>query len=159
MALDKWIAALFLAGSVAYGYAAFTYPILPFERLSPILPNTWPKVLALAAAVLSLLVLVAPAPGPDAEGRRPGRVDLAALRRLKLGQAGLLVAAMVAYALLLRPLGFLAATVLFLLGTGAVLGERRLILAAPIAGAGALVVWALVDPLLGIVLRPLPAGF
>lgn len=159
MALDKWIAALFLAGSVAYGYAAVTYPILPFERMSPILPNTWPQVLAVLAALLSILILVAPVPEADAEGRRPGHVDLAALAKFKLGQAGLLVGAMIAYALLLRPIGFLAATVLFLVGTGLVLGERRMLLAIPIACVGAVIVWGLVDPLLGIVLRPLPAWF
>ena len=36
MALDKWIAALFLAGSVVYGYAAFTYPLFPILLLWPL---------------------------------------------------------------------------------------------------------------------------
>jgi len=31
MALDKWIAVLFLVLSIVYGYAAYTYPLLPFE--------------------------------------------------------------------------------------------------------------------------------
>ena len=34
MALDKWIAVIFLVISIMYGYASYTYPLLPFERRS-----------------------------------------------------------------------------------------------------------------------------
>ncbi|MEM9146867.1 MAG: tripartite tricarboxylate transporter TctB family protein [Pseudomonadota bacterium] len=156
MPLDKWIAALFLVGSVIYGYAAFTYPLLPFERNMAFLPNTWPQVLAVLGAVLSLLILIARPEPADEEGRVLGRITRADLAGLKIGQAVLLVSAMIAYALLLRPFGFLGATVLFIVGTGLLLGERRVLVLILVAVLGAGLVWGLVDGLLGIFLRPLP---
>ncbi|NNF77342.1 MAG: tripartite tricarboxylate transporter TctB family protein, partial [Rhizobiales bacterium] len=45
MALDKWIAMFFLLFCIIYGYASFTYPLLPFERNMAFLPNTMPMVL------------------------------------------------------------------------------------------------------------------
>ncbi|MEO0621552.1 MAG: tripartite tricarboxylate transporter TctB family protein [Pseudomonadota bacterium] len=156
MALDKWIAALFLVGAVAYGYAAFTYPLLPFERNMAFLPNTWPQVLAVLAAGLAVLILIAPTEPPDEDGKVLGRVTKAELAGLKIGQALALIAAMIAYALLLRPLGFLASTVIFLTGVGIMLGERRVVVLVVVACIGAGVVWGLVDGLLGIFLRPFP---
>ena len=46
MALDKWIAVFFLVVCVIYGYAAYTYPLLPFELNMTFLPNTLPMVLS-----------------------------------------------------------------------------------------------------------------
>ena len=69
----------------------------------------------------------------------------------------MLLALMIAYALLLRPLGFLAATFLFLSVGSFILGERRfgmMILVSAIAAGG---VWYLVDAVLGIFLSPFPS--
>ncbi|MEL6872081.1 MAG: tripartite tricarboxylate transporter TctB family protein, partial [Pseudomonadota bacterium] len=68
-----------------------------------------------------------------------------------------LLSAMVAYALLLRPLGFIAATSLFIILTAILLGERKLIRLVAIAVFAAFVVWFLVEQLLDIVLRPWPS--
>ena len=87
MALDKWIAALFLVGGLIYGYAAFTYPLLPFERNMPFLPNTLPLVLSAVAVLLSVLILLAPRATADAEGDVLGTIDLAKIREYKIGQA------------------------------------------------------------------------
>ena len=65
---------------------------------------------------------------------------------------------MVLYALALRPIGFITATILFLAGCSFVLGERRYLVMIPIAVTGAFVIWYLVQELLGIFLRPWP-GF
>lgn len=156
MALDKWAAALFLAGAVAYGYAAFTYPLLPFERHQPFLPNTLPIALSVAASILSIIVLVSPS--PRAPGGKPalGDVDLKDIGRDHFGQAAMLVGAMILYALALRPIGFIASTTLFLVGAGLILGERKLHVMIPIALTGGVVVWFLVERTLGIFLKPLP---
>ncbi len=156
MALDKWIAAFFLAGSVVYGYAAFNYPLLPFERNMSFLPNTLPMVLSVLAALLSLVVLLTPRGEPDKDGDVLGTIDLAKFAEYKVGQALMLVGAMILYALALRPIGFIAATTLFLAGTGWILGERKYHIMIPVALAGALFVWYLVQEALGIFLRPLP---
>ena len=63
---------------------------------------------------------------------------------------------MVLYALALRPVGFLASTVLFLAGGSFILGERRYRVMIPIALIGALSIWYLVQEMLGIFLRPWP---
>lgn len=156
MAIDKWVAALFLIGGLVYGYAAFTYPLLPFERNMPFLPNTLPIALSAAAVLLSVLVLLAPKAPADAEGDVLGSIDLAKMREYKFGQALGLILAMILYALALRPVGFIASTVFFLVGTGWILGERRLHIMIPVALAGAGVIWFLVQEALGIFLRPLP---
>ena len=153
MALDKWIAVIFLTVAVAYGYSAYTYPLLPFELNMVFLPNTMPMALSVIAIILSLIVILSPKPAA-AEGS--DEIDLSKLRDYKLGQAFMLIAAMVIYALALRPIGFLTGTVVFLVATGWILGERRLHIMIPVALLGAGVVWFLVQQALGIFLRPLP---
>ena len=122
MALDRWIALFFLIVSLIYGYAAFNYPLLPFERGMAFLPNTQPMALSLLGVVIALVILLSPK-AKDDDTARDG-IDLAQLRQFRIGQALGLVAAMVLYALLLRPVGFLAATTLFLIGSAAMLGAR-----------------------------------
>ncbi|MBT3700839.1 MAG: tripartite tricarboxylate transporter TctB family protein [Alphaproteobacteria bacterium] len=153
MALDKWIAVIFLTVAVAYGYSAYTYPLLPFELNMVFLPNTMPMALSVIAIILSLIVILSPKPAA-AEGS--DEIDLSKLRDYKLGQAFMLIAAMVIYALALRPIGFLTGTVVFLVATGWILGERRLHIMIPVALLGTGVVWFLVQQALGIFLRPLP---
>ena len=63
---------------------------------------------------------------------------------------------MVAYALLLRPIGFLTATTLFLAGGSMILGERKFTLLIPVAVITAVMIWYLVQEVLGIFLRPWP---
>ena len=67
-----------------------------------------------------------------------------------------LIGLMIAYALLLRPIGFLAATVGFLTIGSLVLGERRLHILIPVAVIAAVGIWYLVQEVLGIFLRPWP---
>ena len=157
MALDKWIAVFFLLLCIVYGYASFTYPLLPFERNMAFLPNTLPMVLSVAGALLALIILLMPSPKSGGEGEEAlGTLDGAGVRRLQIGPALALVAAMILYALALRPVGFLASTALFLVGTGWILGERKLHIMVPVALVGAGAVWFLVQQMLGIFLRPLP---
>ncbi len=153
MPLDRWLAAGVLAVCVVYGYAAYTYTLLPFERHIAFRPNTMPMALSFVGAALSLLVLLAP--------RKPSAspdIDLDRLADYRLATAAAVIASMVAYALLLRPAGFLIATTAFLAGNAWLLGERRYWLLATIPAAGALAVWLLVQEALGIFMRPWP-GF
>lgn len=156
MVLDRWIALIFLIFTLAYGYASYTYPLLPFERNMAFLPNTMPMALSVIGAGLALILLFSRRPEQE-DGDVLGGIDPARLKDYKIGQAAALIGAMVAYALLLRPVGFLAATLIFLMGASYILGERRwvVMLAAAIGGAG--VVWLLVHQLLGIYLSPLPS--
>ena len=154
MALDKWVAVFFLILSMIYGFAAFNYPLLPFERNMVFLPNTMPMALSVLGAGLSLVVLLTPA----ARDGEPD-IDVSQLGKYNFGQGAGLLGAMVLYALLLRPAGFIPATALFLVGAGWILGERRIFVMTAIAVTGAVTVWLLVDKALGIFLRPLPSFF
>lgn len=156
MALDKWIAVVFLVISIIYGYTAYTYPLLPFERNMIFLPNTMPMVLSALAILFALLILFTPSPKADAEGEALGNINLKKWRKYKVGQALGLIALMTLYALTLRPVGFITATTLFLVGAGWTLGERKLVTMTCIALTGALCIWYLVQEVLGIFLRPLP---
>jgi putative tricarboxylic transport membrane protein len=156
MALDKWIAVVFLLICVIYGYSAYTYPLLPFERNMTFLPNTMPMVLSVLGVSFALLILLAPSPKADADGDALGNINLAKWREYKVGQALGLIILMTVYALALRPIGFIAATTLFLVGAGWTLGERKLVTMIAVALIGALCIWYLVQETLGIFLTPLP---
>jgi putative tricarboxylic transport membrane protein len=155
MKLDKWIAVLFLLLCLIYGYTAFTYELLPFERNMSFLPNTMPITLSVLGGILALVLIFAPETTPD-DGEVLGTIEVSKLRQYKLGQAIVLLLAMVAYALALRPIGFMASTVLFLAGGSFILGERRYLIMIPIAVTGAFGIWYLVQEMLGIFLRPWP---
>ncbi len=155
MALDRWVAILFLIISLVYGYAAYNYPLLPFERNMAFLPNTLPMALSVLGVIAALVILFAPRAPSDPDGL--GDIDRAQLREFKIGQTLGLVGAMVLYALLLRPIGFLAATTLFIAGTSIILGERKFHVLIPIAAVTAGGIWYLVQETLGIFLRPWPA--
>ncbi len=155
MALDRWIAFLFLAISLVYGYAAYNYPLLPFERNMAFLPNTMPMVLSVVGSIIALVILLSPKTGPEVLSG----VTREQIKEFKTGQTLGLVSAMVLYAVLLRPIGFLCATTLFIAGSSIILGERKFHVLIPIAVITAAAIWYLVQETLGIFLRPWPVFF
>ena len=160
MALDRWIALIILCISLVYGYAAFftmDQLLPPFMQRNPIWPSTFPKVLAVLAigtALIIVLGLEKPMDEPKAAD-----IDYRRLGDYHLGQALTLLGLMVAYALLLRPAGFLLSTTGFLVIGAAVLGERKFHILIPIAAVTTGVIWYLVEEVLGIFLRPFPMMF
>ena len=160
MALDRWIALIFVAFCCVYGYAAFFTMdglLPPFMQRNPVWPSTFPKVLAVLGVLIGLIVLLGLEPG-GAEEKEPSATDInyRRLQDYKLGQALMLLGLMVAYALLLRPAGFLLATTLFLVLGSATLGERKWHVMLPVSLLATGAVWYLVQEVLGIFLRPLP---
>ena len=87
---------------------------------------------------------------------KPPDIDYRRLGDYNLAQALMLLGLMVAYALLLRPAGFLLATFGFLAIGAFILGERKFHFLLPVAATASFVVWYLVDEVLGIFLRPWP---
>lgn len=157
MALDRWIALVILCMAMAYGYAAFftmDQALPPFMQRNPIWPSTFPKILAVLAVLTSLVILLGLEKAPQT-GKEPD-IDYRRLTDYNLGQALALLGLMVAYALLLRPAGFLLATAGFLTIGGLILGERKYHILVPVAAFASFVVWYLVDEVLGIFLRPWP---
>ncbi|UWQ89886.1 tripartite tricarboxylate transporter TctB family protein [Aliisedimentitalea scapharcae] len=157
MALDRWVALVLLGICLAYGYAAwFTMDgnLAPFMRRNPIWPSTFPKVLSVLGIFATLIILL----GIEKAAPKDAEIDYRRLHEYHLGQALLLLALMVAYALCLRPLGFLFSTSAFLILGSLTLGERKWHIMVPVAVSATFGVWYLVQEVLGIYMRPLP-GF
>ena len=157
MALDRWIALIILLMCTGYAYTAFFTMddmLAPFMRRDPIWPSTFPKVLAVMGITAALIILLGFEKGDGTI--KAGEINYRRLQDYKIGQAVFLLALMVAYALLLRPLGFLASTVCFLAIGSFLLGERRLHITIPIALTASVSIWYLVQEVLGIFLRPWP---
>lgn len=160
MALDRWIALVLLLIFAVYGYTAFftmDAGLPPFMQRNPVWPSTFPKVLSVIGILVALYVLTGFE--KTAGGHRAPEIDYRRLTDYKLGQALILLSLMVAYALLLRPLGFILSSSLFLILSAAVLGERKWLVLVPVVLATSLGVWYLVQQVLGIFLRPLPFFF
>jgi putative tricarboxylic transport membrane protein len=128
--------------------------LAPFMKRNPIWPSTFPKVLSILGIVASTIILL----GLEKSEHKIGDIDYRRLGDYKIGQALMLLALMVAYALLLRPAGFLFSTGGFLIAGSAILGERRWVLTIVIAAFATGIIWYLVQVVLGIYLRPVP-GF
>ncbi|MDC1207910.1 tripartite tricarboxylate transporter TctB family protein [Litorivicinus sp.] len=147
--LDRCIAIALFAFSIGYGYLAWIHPILPFEVRMPFKPNTMPLGLAGLGILLSGLLIISSHNDDfvkDAEG----------WRGFAWKQAILLVVFMVLYALFLRMSGFILATTLFLVAGSRLLGEKNYVRSSFIGLFASVLIWYLVDPILGIYLAPLP---
>jgi len=157
MTLERWIALILLIICLVYGYAAFFTmdgALPPFMQRNPVWPSTFPKLLAVFGVISALLVLLNVEKNQWTPGE--GDIDYRHLGQYKVGQAIALLVLMVAYALTLRSLGFIASTSLFLILGAALLGERNFKILIPVSLSAALIVWWLVQGVLGIFLRPLP---
>ncbi len=156
MALDRWIALILLGICLVYGYTAwFTMDdaLAPFMRRNPIWPSTFPKVLSILGIAASMIILL----GLEKGEQKAGDIDYRRLTDYKLGQALGLLGLMVAYAVCLRPLGFIISTAAFLILGSTILGERKWHIMIPVALVATFIVWYLVQQVLGIFLSPLPA--
>lgn len=156
MALDRWVAMILLGICLVYGYTAwFTMDanLAPFMRRNPVWPSTFPKVLSLFGIVACCVILFSIEKGEQ----KVGDIDYRRLREYNIGQAVALLALMVAYALCLRPLGFLLSTVLFLVLGSVILGERKWHVMILVAGIATFIMWYLVHQVLGIYLSPFPS--
>jgi putative tricarboxylic transport membrane protein len=152
--LDRWIAIVFLLICLLYGYTAFLNMdgnLPPFMQRNPIWPSTLPKLLSIIGIIVSMVVIYSK---PFEPGE--GSIDYRRLGQYKLFHAIGLMGLMVLYAVCLRPMGFLFSTAAFLLISGYILGERKLHILAPVAILTSIVIWYLVQEILGIFLRPLP---
>ena len=124
MALDRWVALAVLGICLIYGYTAWFMmdgALPPIMKRLAVWPSSFPKVLSIAGIILSSIVLL----GVEKGEEKVGDIDYRRLHEYKLGQALVLLGLMVAYAILLRPAGFLLATSGFLIGGSMILGERR----------------------------------
>jgi putative tricarboxylic transport membrane protein len=155
MALDRWVALVLLGICLIYGYTAWFMmdgALPPIMKRLAVWPSSFPKVLSIAGIILSSVVLL----GVEKGEEKVGDIDYRRLHEYKLGQALVLLGLMVAYAILLRPAGFLLATSGFLIGGSMILGERRWFVMIVVSMIATFGIWYLVQEVLSIFLRPLP---
>ena len=154
MSLDRSLALLFLLVSAVYSYTAFFLmdaSLPPFAKLSPVWPSSFPKIIGVISIFLSFILLFAKPPeNGEAES------DAQIVAHYQWLPAITLLVMMVAYALLLRPIGFIASTILFLVCGAMILGERKMVLLTIVSLICAFGIWYLVQEVLGIYLRPWP---
>lgn len=156
MALDRWIALVFVLIFLIYGYTAFfgmDHLLAPIMRRNPVWPSTFPKILSVSGLIISMVVLLNFEKSSNVIG---DDMSLSKWRQYKLLDALLLILGMIFYAVFLRNLGFIAATFLFLFLGGVLLGERRYLLSLVISATSSYGIWYLVDSVLGIYMTPYP---
>lgn len=152
MKLDRDVigALVMLIFFTAYGVAAWSIPLLPFEAYDAVASGTMPRVYALIGMLAATAALVARFVGAPSDHSE----EIAGVQPIQLYRLGALLVAMLLYGFFMVPLGFLLSTVLFLVGGMLVLGERRwgLLLGASVPVV--VVFWLLMTRVLGMYLEP-----
>ncbi|WP_028294007.1 tripartite tricarboxylate transporter TctB family protein [Oceanobacter kriegii] len=136
---------VFLLLSVAYGYYGQQIPLLPGDEWEPFHARTLPDALAALGVVLSLVMLV------TAERKPEGKLVLAGY---DFGLVAKLLGAVLVFALALEWLGFLLATIVFLVSGFWLLGERRIKTLFLGSVPFAFFIWFSLSQLLDIYLAP-----
>lgn len=136
---------VFLGLSAVYGFYAGQIPLLPGDEFEPFHAQTVPNALAILGALLSIALLVT-------ASRRSE--DKLSLRGYDFSLVTKLLVLVVLFALALEWVGFLLATIFFLLGGYWLLGERRIKTLTLASVPFAVGIWFVLTQLLDIYLAP-----
>lgn len=149
MAREKVGALIMLLFSIAYGLLATNIPLTFLSQQETFTARTMPYALAVIGCLLSLGIMVSPTVDPA--GKSSLREET---KGMDWSTAIQLVALMLVFGLTMKWLGFIVASILFLLAGFWILGERRkkLMLFAAIPLVFAL--WAIMSLLLGVYIAP-----
>jgi len=149
MAREKMGALVMLLFSMAYGLLAFKIPLSFMDQDEFFTSRTMPYALAVLGLIFSLLILILPTVDP--EGKRTLKEETHGMDWKK---SILLVVAMIIYGLVMKWIGFIISSILFLLFGFYILGERRvkrmLLAAIPLV----ILLWFIMSALLGVYIAP-----
>jgi putative tricarboxylic transport membrane protein len=143
MSNSKVSGLFFLVLFFTYGYLATDIHLDFWSEQEAFNARSLPYLIAVFGMIVSLLLIILPS----------GPTDFKAITRLRWIPAILLLLAMSIYGALFETLGFIVATMLFLLPSYAVLGERRILAMLLASVPLVLGFWLLMD-FLGIYLNP-----
>lgn len=143
---DRIGALLLLAFCAAYWRLTYDVRMLPFQKAAAFNAQTMPEALSVLGVLLSLALLVAPASS-----------ERIAVRGFRWGVGATMLALMVFYGATLRPLGFIAATTIFLVAGYMVLGERRPLVLVFASLPVVIGFWTLMSQVLDIYVQPWPS--
>ena len=149
MAREKVGALLLLAFSISYGLLAFKIPLSFLAQQEFFTSRTMPYALAVLGMILSLLILVLPTADPS--GKRTLKEETAGM---DWKRAILLVVAMIIYGLIMKWLGFILASIIFLIAGFYILGERKFKKMALAAIPLVVLLWFIMSTLLGVYIAP-----
>ena len=149
MAREKVGALVMLCFSIAYGLLATKIPLTFLSRQETFTARTMPYALAVMGSLLSFAILVLPTGDPS--GKNSLREET---RGMDWSTAIKLVLLMMAFGMTMKWLGFILASIIFLLAGFWILGERRvkrmLFAAIPLV----FVLWGIMSVLLGVYIAP-----
>ena len=151
MTKDKVGALVILILSIIYGAMALNIPEAPGIEDSGVTPSSLPIALSATGMIAALLILILPA-ARQASGEETSLA--AAFRGLDWRCAAFLFLLMAGYGLILKLLGFLIATILFLCGGFWAMGERRIKLMLLVSIGVTVGFWFILTQLLRIYLEP-----
>ncbi len=149
MAREKVGALIMLLFSISYGLLATRIQLTFLAQQETFTSRTMPYALAVIGAILSLAILVSPTVDPA--GKRSLSEETEGMDWVT---AILLVVLMLAFGLTMKWLGFILASIFFLLIGFYILGERRKKLMIFSAIPLVLVLWAIMSYLLGVYIAP-----
>lgn len=149
MAREKVGALLILLFSVAYGLLARNIQLSFLSQQEVFTARTMPYGLAIAGIVLSLAIIVLPTVDPAGKNSLVQET-----KGMDWSTAILLVVLMLMFGLIMKWLGFILSSILFLLGGFFILGERRIILMILSAVLLVLALWFIMSVLLGVYIAP-----
>lgn len=149
MAREKVGALVILLFSMAYGLLATKIPLSFLSQQEVFTARTLPYALAIAGIALSLAIIVLPT--VDSAGKE----SLAeATKGMDWSTAIMLVVLMLIFGLIMKWLGFIISSILFLLGGFRILGERRIKRMLFSAIFLVVTLWLIMAWLLGVYIAP-----
>lgn len=149
MAREKVGALVILLFSVAYGLMATKIPLSFLSQQEVFTARTMPYGLAVAGIVLSLAIIILPTVDPEGKKSLPEET-----RGMDWATAILLVVLMLLFGLVMKWLGFILSSILFLLCGFWILGERSVKLMVFSAIPLVLILWCIMSLLLGVYIAP-----
>lgn len=149
MAREKVGALIMVLFSMAYGLLATKIPLTFLSRQETFTARTMPYALAILGVFLSLAILISPTIDPAGQ-KSLGKET----RGMDWSTAILLVVMMLVFGLTMKWLGFIIASIFFLLVGFWILGERRKKLMLFTAITLVLVLWGIMSLLLGVYIAP-----
>jgi putative tricarboxylic transport membrane protein len=149
MAREKLGALIILLFSMGYGLLATQIPLTFLAEQETFTARTMPYALSVLGILLSLAIIVLPTVDPN------GKKSLSEeTHGMDWETACLLVAAMFIFGLTMKWLGFILASIIFLLIGFWILGERRKKLMFFTAIPLVLALWCIMSLLLGVYIAP-----
>jgi len=149
MAREKVGALVMLLFSIAYGIGALNIPLTFLAQQEVFNSRTMPIALSILGIIFSLTMLILPTIDES------GKATLSEITKgMDWKRTILLIILMTIYGLVMKWIGFILASILFLIAGYRVLGEKRIHVLLLASIPLVIVLWAIMSLLLGVYIAP-----